>query len=124
MKKLLAIFVLCAFVAQAKALDYTVTLSTYVIETYDPAATLPTLAGGARIDQIAFANSAAQSQTISLYDTADSTTTESLAATYILEASSKTSVFDYPYHNPIILRNLAIRKSSTGSDVYMTLIYR
>lgn len=130
MKKLLLGILICVslllLVGLAHADDYTVALSSYAVKgstTAFTAGAYPLIAEGLKIDKISLANSGATVQTINFYDTATSTTAASVALTIVL-SSTGTVQIDYPYHNPLILRNMAANKSAAGSTVNLNVQYR
>jgi len=109
--------------------DYTVALSTH-----NPTSGVadfanggyPNIAGGAKIDKIILTNGSVNtvSQVIVLYDTCTSSMTATVSQTYDLPASTGAVTIDYPAHNPLVLTNLGIKKSSASSAVNVNIQYR
>lgn len=122
-----AMFVMLVLAAIAVAGSYTVTLSTYPVKgsVGDFAlGTYPNIDNGAKIDKIVIANAGATAQDFEIYTTATSTSAAVLIGTISMPAAIGTYVYDLPGYNPLSLRNVAIRKSATGSVVKATIIYR
>ena len=124
LKAMAVMIVLCAFAGFIQAGDYTVSLSTYSATGGSDFALAgyPNIAGGMRIDKIIISNSGATVQTIDWYDSATSTSTAVLAGTAVI-ASTGTLIIDFPSSNPPQYRNLAIKKSATGSTATATILY-
>jgi len=115
------------------ALDYTVALSTYDVNTGTTNYTLgayPNIAAGCKIDKIIFSNEGAADQIVQIWDLAGSSVTPVLAQEYVVLSTVTNSTMggnlqiDYPAHNPLELYGAAFRKSSTGSTVRCNVIYR
>jgi len=109
--------------------DYTVALSTHnptsgVVDFANGG--YPNIAGGVKIDKIILTNGILNtvSQVITIYDTCTSSMTATVAQTYDLAASTGPVTINYPAHNPLILRNLGIKKSSATSAVNVNIQYR
>ena len=130
MKRLFSVFVLLIELAVISfAADYTCTLSTYNVKGTTSEFALgayPQIVDGVIVDKLVFSNSGTTLQTISIYDTATSISAASLSAKFILPSSATATItiIDYPRHNPLKLRNMAVNKSSTATDVYMNVQYR
>ena len=130
MKRLFSVFVLLIELAVISfAADYTCTLSTYNVKGTTSEFALgayPQIADGVIVDKLVFSNSGTTLQTISIYDTATSTSAASLSQIFILPSSATATItiIDYPGHNPLKLRNMSVNKSSTATDVYMNVQYR
>lgn len=135
MKKrfILSLFVVLSLLMVVFALpvladDYTVALTTFV-----PTASAgdfvlgayPNIDNGVRVDKIVISNLGATAQTITLWDTCTSSTTASTCATFsVVATAGEEIVIDYPYYNPLSVRNLGISKSATGSVVHANIQYR
>jgi len=125
---LIALFILgiCQILSAG---DYTVALSTHnptsgVTDFANGA--YPNIAGGAKIDKIILTNGIANTvaQVIIIYDTCTSSITATTAQTYDLPASTGPVTIDFPYQNPLILRNVGAKKSSATSAVNINIQYR
>lgn len=130
MKKFLIGILICVslllLAGLAHADDYTVALTTCAVKgstTTFAGAGYPLIADGLKIDKIILANSGDTMQTINFYDTATSTSAASVALTVVL-SSTGTVQIDYPYHNPLTLRNMAAIKSDTATTVNLNMQYR
>ena len=125
---LIASLLMVGFVLPVVADDFTVALSTYDVtgSTTDFAAgSYPQVANGLVIDKIEFTNLGATQQTITMYDDATSTSTASACGTYgIVATAGEMITVDWPYYNPLKVRNLAVKKSSASSVVHMNIQYR
>jgi len=109
--------------------DYTVALSTH-----NPTAGAtdftnggyPNIAGGVKIDKIILTNGILNTvaQVITIYDTCTSSITATAAQTYDLAASTGPVTVNYSAHNPLILRNMGMKKSSATSAVNVNIQYR
>jgi hypothetical protein len=107
--------------------DYTVDITTFDVKgsVADFAkGEYPNIAGGYRIDQIVLSNDTAVAQTISIYDTATSTTNAVLVAKFQLPATIGDYIIQYPYYNALTGANFAIKKSSASSNVQLNIQYR
>lgn len=128
--KLIAGIVCFVFIALIPGIvmadDYTLALSTYV-PTEAAANATADIAGNIKIDMIVLTNAGPHNQTITIYDLATSSLTArtrfviNIPSNTVINASTITG---FPYHNPMVITNMAIRKSSVNSTVNAYILYR
>jgi len=124
---LLGLICLLIMLGIARAEDYTV-----AVTSHNPVGSLggftkggfPNIVAGAKIDKIVLSNGGATAQVIILFDTCTSSMTATTAMTIDLPAAIGITTIDLPKHNPLILTNLGIKKSSAASAVNANIIYR
>jgi hypothetical protein len=133
MKKIFMTVIVClalfcmAVVAEAGT-PYGVELTTFSIagstQAYDLGA--PMVSGTASIMNFVLSNSAAVEQTITVYKNATSTTAVTEVCKFILPASVGyyRPLGDMDLYSMLTLSNFTVRKSSTGSEVYMYVNYK
>lgn len=129
MKKLIKGILFGAFVVlaatKAQAADYTLDLTTNVpnasLTEYNTGS-YPNRSGGLQVRQIILANSGATVQTVSVWDTATSTTAATLAAKFVVPTTG-TYVYEFPAAT-FRLTSPSFNKSATGSSVQLNLIYQ
>ena len=126
----LVLFVL-ALIAVPKvcADDFTINLTTFNVASGGDFAlgAYPNISGGAKIQRISLSNDGDVQQLVQMYTTATSTSAASLLWQVVL-ASGSVSVpareFTFPWTNSLIGTNIAVKKSQTGSNVYMNINYK
>lgn len=125
MKKILALACFAIFICAGLtyADTYTVAVDTHTPTTVQGQAdgSFPNIDGGAKIESISIANSAAVVQTITLYELSSSTTTAAAKATYVIES---TGTLNIPFISAERIEDLGIIKSTTGSTVNVTVEYK
>lgn len=121
---LIAVFAL-TFMPATHAADYDVALTTYpVTEATGIGALSANIAGNIKIDKIILSNQGATTQTVTLYEKADSTTTVTSRMTIELPASGRPETIDIPYYSEMRVTNFAVRKSTTATTVTIFVLYR
>lgn len=112
---------------------YYVSLSTYAINGTTETFALggyPNIAGKVKVRKLILANSADALQSITFYENVTDTSTGTAFMTVVLSTASstdRTKVIDFKanmfYGAELELKNLAVTKSSTASDIHMTVLY-
>jgi len=124
---LVSVMCLLSLVGIMRAEDYTV-----AVTSHNPVGSLagftkggfPNITAGAKIDKIILSNGGATAQVVILFDTCTSSMVATAAMTVDMPAAIGTLTIDLPFHNPLILTNLGIKKSSAASAVNANIIYR
>jgi len=119
------IFIMPAHAAERELTSYTSSVSTYPIT--EAATMAAQISNTARIHNIVVSNTqAAVPQVVTFYkDSASTTTVTSAFVVNIASDTDKNFQITYPIPaSPWAIDNLSIRKSSTASDVNVTIWYR
>jgi len=132
LKRVLLFMILFLLLATAKAFadHYTLNVSTYDVKGTTiafAAGGYPNIADGLKIDRISLSNNGDVQQLIQIYENATSTTAATLCWQVVL-ASASVSVpareFTFPWTNNLKIRNMAVKKSQAGSNVYMNFQFK
>lgn len=118
---LLVIVMVCSIMGIAKADDYTVAASTYPVT--NSVQTVAQISGKIFVDKLIITSDGSTDQTISVYELASSTTTVTKRLNIELDGVSL-EIVDFPYHNPMKVEDFAVRKSTTGTNVNVYVLYR
>jgi len=110
---------------QAKADDFDIALTTNVPTASADNATAD-ITGNIKIDEITLSNAGTTVQVVTIYELATSSTTASsrLVIDVPSNAVDGPIIIPWPFHNPMVIHDLAIRKSATGSVVNAYILYR
>lgn len=122
---LTAALLLVLLPGQAKADDFDIALTTNV-PTASAANATADIAGNIKIDKITISNSGTSVQVVTVYELATSSTTASsrLVIDVPSNAVDGPIILDWPYHNPMIVSNFAVRKSTVGTVINAYILYR
>lgn len=108
---------------QAKADDFDIALTTYPIAGVVPGADI---AGPIKIDMIEIGNAGTTVQVVTLYELGASSST--ISSRMVIDVPSNAVdgpiIINWPYHNPMVVTDFTIRKSTTGTVVNAYILYR
>jgi len=109
----------------AKADDFDIALTTNVPTASADNATAD-ITGNIKIDKVTLSNAGTTVQVVTIYELATSSTTASsrLVIDVPSNAVDGPIILDWPYSNPMIIHDLAIRKLSASSVVNAYILYR